>query len=83
LSQRLSPSCLQDGGGLVSIEYSYKCYPNKKGNHAILKAYRDSDFAWREKFDPTGPHFKPVVIPHAIWAKPFSLIRRKEFIVVL
>jgi len=55
---------LQDGGGLVSIEYSDKCYPNRKGNHAILKAYRDSDFAWRKQFDLTSPDaFRLVVIP--------------------
>jgi len=44
---------LQDGGGLVSIEIPDKSDRHKKGNYAVLKAYRDSDFAWREKFDPT------------------------------
>ena len=36
---------LQDGGGLVSIELPDI---HKKGSYAFLKAYRDSDFAWRE-----------------------------------
>jgi len=44
---------LQDGGGLVSIEIPDKSDRRKKGSYAVLKAYRDSDFAWREKFDPT------------------------------
>ena len=55
---------LQDGGGLVSIELPDKSDRNKKGSYAVLKAYRDSDFAWREQFDPTHPDaFRPVVIP--------------------
>jgi len=55
---------LHEGGGLVSIELkATNATPNKKG-HAVLKAYHDSDFAWREKFDPTQPHAsRPVVIP--------------------
>jgi len=55
---------LQDGGGLVSIELPDKSDRHKKGSYAVLKAYRDSDFAWREQFDPTHPDaFRPVVIP--------------------
>jgi len=54
---------LQDGGGLVSIEIPDKSDRRKKGSYAVLKAYRDSDFAWREQFDPTHPDaFRPVVI---------------------
>jgi hypothetical protein len=54
---------LQDGGGLVSIEIPDKSDRHKKGSYAVLKAYRDSDFAWREKFDPThSGAFRPVVI---------------------
>jgi hypothetical protein len=54
---------LQDGGGLVSIEIPDKSDLHKKGSYAVLKAYRDSDFAWREKFDPThSGAFRPVVI---------------------
>jgi bifunctional DNA-binding transcriptional regulator/antitoxin component of YhaV-PrlF toxin-antitoxin module len=54
---------LQDGGGLISIDIPDKSYRRKKGCYAVLKAYRDSDFAWREKFDPTHPDaFRPVVI---------------------
>jgi hypothetical protein len=50
---------LQDGGGLVSIEVMHN-----NESSVVLKAYRDSDFAWREKFDPTYPEgFRPVVIP--------------------
>jgi len=53
---------LQDGGGLVSIEVKpYKSDSNKKA--VSLTAYRDSDFAWREQFDPAGMRFKPVAIP--------------------
>lgn len=52
---------LQDGGGLVSIEILGKFGSNKKA--VSLKAYRDSDFAWREQFDPAGMRFKPVAIP--------------------
>jgi hypothetical protein len=54
---------LQDGGGLVSIEVKpYKLPYNKKA--VSLKSYCDSDFAWREQFDPSGPDpFRPVVIP--------------------
>ena len=51
---------LQDGGGLVSIEV--KVPNNKKA--VCLKSYRDSDFAWREQFDPSGSDpFRPVAIP--------------------
>ena len=54
---------LQDGSGLVSIEIPDKTDRHKKGSYAVLKAYRDSDFAWREQFDPTQPHAsRPVVI---------------------
>ena len=50
--------------GLVSVEIVNKSNTHKKGSYAVLKAYRDSDFAWREKFDPTHPEgFLPVVIP--------------------
>ena len=52
---------LHDGGGLVSIEILDKSGSNKKA--VSLKAYRDSDFAWREHFDPAGMRFKPVAIP--------------------
>jgi hypothetical protein len=52
---------LQDGGSLVSIEILNKLNTHKK--EVVLKSYRDSDFAWREQFDPSGPHFKPVAIP--------------------
>ncbi len=46
----------------MSIEVmGYKGDSNKKA--VSLKAYRDSDFAWREQFDPSGPHFKFVAIP--------------------
>jgi len=51
---------LHDGGGLVSIEVLDR---NKKESSIVLKAYRDSDFAWREQFDLTAPLFKPVAIP--------------------
>ena len=62
---------LHEDGGLVSIELVYKFYTHKKGAkaQAVLKSYRDSDFAWTEKFDPSyyrrggGDIFKPVVIP--------------------
>ena len=51
---------LHEYGGLVSIEIPDI---HKKGSCVVLKAYRDSDFAWREKFDPTHPDaFRPVVI---------------------
>jgi hypothetical protein len=53
---------LQDGGGLVSIELS------GQGSHAaILKAYRDSELAYTQMFDPTVSSdqsiFKPVPLP--------------------
>jgi hypothetical protein len=59
---------LYEDGGLVSIELAYKSYNHKKGANAqaVLKSYRNSDFAWTEKFDPTrtgSDLFKPVVIP--------------------
>lgn len=57
---------LHEDGGLVSIEIVNKSNTHKKGvrAQAVLKAYRDSDFAWREKFDPTHPEgFRPVVVP--------------------
>lgn len=59
---------LHEDGGLVSIEIVNKLNTHKKGvrTQAVLKAYRDSDFAWTEKFDPTRPGpdlFKAVVIP--------------------
>ena len=54
---------LHEYGGLVSIEIPDKSDRHKKGSCVVLKAYRDSDFAWREKFDPTHPDaFRPVVI---------------------
>lgn len=39
---------LHEDGGLVSIEVLDH---NKKESSIVLKAYRDSDFAWREQFD--------------------------------
>ena len=52
---------LHEDGGLVSIEV-LDC--NKKESSIVLKSYRDSDFVWREQFDPTHPNaFRPVVIP--------------------
>lgn len=56
---------LQDGGGLVSIEVKpYKYDRNKEAMVVSLKAYLDSDFTWREKFDPTRSEgFRPVAIP--------------------
>jgi hypothetical protein len=54
---------LQDGGGLVSIELDCTNRTSTKKGHSVLKAYLDSDFAWREKFDPTHPKvFRPVAI---------------------
>ena len=41
---------LQDGGGLVSIEIPF--FPSKKGQ-IHLQAYRDSEIAWREQFNPS------------------------------
>lgn len=63
---------LQDGGGLVSIEVIYN---KKKESSVVLKAYRDSDFAWREKFDPTYPKgVRPVaILPRTIGpSKPWG-----------
>jgi hypothetical protein len=59
---------LHEDGGLVSIEIVNKLNTHKNGVRAqvVLKSYRDSDFAWTEKFDPTRPVpdlFKAVVIP--------------------
>jgi hypothetical protein len=61
---------LHEDGGLVSIEIPDKSGSYKKGvkAQAVLKSYRNSDFAWTEKFDPSyyrrggGDIFKPVVI---------------------
>jgi len=53
---------LHEDGGLVSIEL-FTNPTHKKG--AILKAYWDSDFAWREQFDPAfegNDIFKPMII---------------------
>lgn len=59
---------LHEDGGLVSIEIVNKLNTHKRGvrAQAVLKSYRDSDFAWTEKFDPTRPGpdlFKAAVIP--------------------
>lgn len=59
---------LHEDGGLVSIEI-VNTHKKRVLAQAVLKSYRDSDFAWTEKFDPAyyrqggGDIFKPVVIP--------------------
>jgi hypothetical protein len=68
---------LHEEGGLVSIEIVEKSNTHKKGvrAQAVLKAYRDSDFAWREKFDPTYPKgVRPVaILPRTIGpSKPWG-----------
>lgn len=56
---------LQEDGGLVSLEIKFPKLPNNKKT-VCLKAYRDSEIAWREQFfDPSDPRAinKAVAVP--------------------